>query len=285
LREVNVLDLQIKENIKMKSSATCICSNAEWGCYPFIESIKSFLPAVDEAVVVYNPYAIDDTNKILKREFKNKVRMVPSYFNLEDESVSWLSYAIARTTGYQACTGDIVMVFDIDGILHENDVPRVRELAKNMYGEKLISAYWLKHRIYSRDLIYSQGKHGTIVNKSIAKDKISWYNSDRKGIVTWEEGFDIGKTKQWDVKLFGYEHIWDTEEVVRRKAVRYGHMIDKIYHKGFKTDDEYIKEYFFDFQNSRKPKVVLKPEDHPAIIQDKLKNLTDKHFGFNWFGK
>ena len=40
--------------------------------------------------------------------------------------------------------------------------------------------------------------------------------------------------------LFGYEHVWDTEEVLKYKVNRYGVMMDTIHGKSLKTPEEYF---------------------------------------------
>jgi len=167
-------------------SGLCVLSEAIWGCYPFLESIQSFLPVLDEMVVIINPYGKDDTEKVVRERFvdDSRVRVVHAYFNIEQ--IGWKSYGIARTTGYQACHGDVVAMFDADGVLHEKDVDELRKVLNRLSGDtNWHNAYWEKNRIFTPKLYWLQHKHSGIYNKKKMGDRFDFYNDDGRGIPSW----------------------------------------------------------------------------------------------------
>jgi len=272
-------------------SGMCVISEAIWGCYPFIESVTSFLPVVDELVVIVNPYGKDDTETVIRETFasESKVRVVHTYFNIEQ--LGWKSYGIARTTGYQACHGDIVLMFDADGVLHEKDVHGLRNTLSRLSADNdWHNAYWEKYRIFTPKLYWAQHKHSGIYNKKRMGDRFDFYNDDGRGIPSWGM---IHKTEQeksvnTGVYLFGYEHTFDTQDVIKTKAARYGRMIDTQHHKELLTDDEYYEVYITDLLANYDKKGEKNPmpiSSHPSIMQPRLNSLSDSQFGYNLFGK
>lgn len=268
-------------------SGLVILSDAIKGCYPFIESIQSFLPVVDEMVIVVNPYCTDKTEEVVRNHLweitpGEQIRFVHAAFDIA--KYGWQSYAIARTTGYQACKGDVVAMFDADGILHEKDILLLRaRLAEQENNELFPSAYWLKNRIYKPDLYWDQKKHSGIYTKKYLGDNFDFYHPDGRGIPNWSRT-SVVKSRQLDITLFGYEHIWDTKEMVMEKAARYGKMLDEKAGRPIKDKDTYFKEYINNLKDGLKEKGKhMDIKMHPAIIKEKLANLNESHFGYNFF--
>ena len=262
-------------------SGLVVLSEPENMCYPYLESIKSFLPVVDEMVVVWNPLVNDGGRE--KVEQLDKIRIVQAAFDLE--RFGWISYGIARTTGYQACNGDTVVMFDADGVLHEAEITKLQERLK-VFENKAVThpyAYWRKFRFYKPTQYHLQNKHSGIYSKKILGDRFDFYRGE-KGVPNWELLRENEKSHQFDITLYGYEHIWDTEEVLHKKIVRYGTMADKLHQKNIKTDDYYIKAYMEKVKTKIKEEgKTLTISEQPAIIQPKLKAVTEDQFGHAWF--
>ena len=257
-------------------SGLVIVSEGERLCYPYLESVKSMLPVVDEMVVVYNRYKEDESYQKLK---DLGVRMVPCVFDIDLHG--WTAYAIARSLGYQACTGDVVAMFDADGVLHEKQQQTLRERLNTMTMENPIF-YWGKHRFYTPSRYWPQNKHSGIYYKKELGDDFHFWADEGKGVpCTRFIPFEF-KTKQIDVTLFGYEHIWDTKEVLLEKITRYSAMLGEK-----KPREEIYKDYVGNLKNRLKGTgKTMNLQDHPKIVQDRLNSIEEKHFGFslgdNW---
>lgn len=262
-------------------SGFTILSNPEKYKYPWREAIKSFLPLVDELVVVYDVYSSEDYRDSLK---KMGCRVVSGIFDLR--KFGWLSYGIMRTTGYLACKGDMVLMFDADGILHEKDVQKTKEqVTELLTKDNYVYGFWGKNRIYSPTKYWLQNKHSGWYKKKILGDNFDFYNQNKKGIPNWDMiPSNLRDGLQLDVRLFGYEHVFDTREILFERIVNYGRMHDLLGGVKPKSDDEYIKVYIDDLKESfNKKGKVMSIDEHPAIIKDKLLSLTDKQFGFSFF--
>jgi len=282
-------------------SGLCTLSRANYLCYPYVEAITSFLPVVDEMVIALDFYSGDGTRETLLKEFDG-LRLVPVVFDIA--KYGWISYGIAQTTGYQACKGDVVMMFNADGVLHEKDVGLLRQRMKEQeQNAKEPFAYWMKNRFYGPTLYYNQYKHSGVYTKKFLGDRFHFYFKRYKGVPntglkTAGEGF-----RKLDVKHYGYEHLWDTEDVVREKVNNYGRMIDQVDYKYdvekheskdgqeidvlvYKKPEYYYDEYVRHLVDRLKKDGKQMPIDQqPKIIQEKLRSINETHFGYNCFGK
>ena len=267
-----------------KISGLVVLSEAELGCYPYVEAISSFLPVVDEMVVSFNIYGKKDGSKDKVLALSEKIRIIPTVFDIE--KYGWISYGVARTMGYQACKGEIVLMFDADGVLHENDHRQLnKEIFEFISNPHMPTGYWEKHRFYKPNLYYSQHKHSGIYNKEILGDRFDFMRVDGKGAPNFDR-LKLGedRSKKFSITLFGYEHLWDTEEVLRYKVNRYGRMIDKISGNPFKSPEEYFDKYMVDLFDNRGKWKSMPIELHPKVIQDKLRSINESHFGNSFFG-
>jgi len=262
-------------------SGLVVMSEPKNMCYPYMESLYSIRPVVDEIVVVWNPLVNDGSREEL--ENIENLRIVQAAFDLDD--FGWISYGIARTTGSQACRGDTILMFDADGILHEQEIDKLKTRL-DLFEEQEMThpyAYWRKYRFYSPTRYHDQNKHSGIYSKKVLGDRFDFYRG-RKGAPNLEYLREDEKSKQFDVNLYGYEHIWDTKEVLERKIIRYGKMKDRLYNEPIKTDEEYLKVYMDNLLS----KMDEKGEEmdinlQPKIIQSKLRSVNERHFGYAWF--
>ncbi len=267
-------------------SGLVVLSSAEWGCYPYLESILSFLPVVDEMVVVFNIYGRRDGSLRKVKDLDKKIRIIPTVFDLE--KYGWISYGIARTIGYHACKGDIILMFDADGVLHEKDRETIlREVNEFSNSPNFPTGFWQKRKFYHPNTYYSEYKHAGIYNKGILGDRLDFMMPDGRGVPNHSKlKPNEVRSKKFNTILFGYEHLWDTEEVLRIKVNRYGRMIDAIAGKKFSTPEEYFERYMIGLiekLDEKEKKMDIK--DHPQIMHKKLKEINETHFGHSFFGR
>jgi len=270
-----------------KISGMVVLSEAQWLCYPYIEAISSFLPVVDEMVVAFNVYGREDGSRKKVAELGDKIRIVSTVFDIE--RYGWVSYGIARSMGYQACKGDIVLMFDADTVLHEDDHEK---LNKELVGD-LISTpstptgSWGNRKFYKPNLYYRQYKFPGIYNKEALGDRFDFFYLARRGAPNYSRLKETEqRTRQFDVVLFGYEHLWDTEEILRYKLNRYGRMSDELHKEPFKTPEEYFEHYMMGLKgNLSKKGQNLAIENHPKVMQEKLRGINESHFGHSFFGR
>ncbi len=272
--------------LKNMISAFTTMSNVGWGRYPYVESVKSFLPTVDELVVAFNVYGRKDgSRKALEAIDSPKLRIVSSLF--DTEKYGWLSHGIGRQIGYQACRGDIVVMFDADDVLHEDAVNPMYLALRGFSDDKRMLGYYPRNQIYSKLRYWRENKHSGIYNKAALGDRLDFFRADKRGAPNTDRLTEDEKkaSRQLGVSVFAYEHFWDTEAVFREKANLYGRMMDRHYEKEVKAPEYYYTTHI-EGVVKRLSKIgkSMPLEKHPKIVQDKIKAVNESHFGHNLFG-
>jgi hypothetical protein len=112
----------------MKVSGFTFLRNGQKLGYPFVASIRSILPLVDEFVIALGP-CDDDTEKMLREIGDQKIRIIPTQWNERiqpDYSVKGFVYGQQKSIALFNCTGDWAFYLEADEVLHENDLPKIR---------------------------------------------------------------------------------------------------------------------------------------------------------------
>src|SRR5262245_50658130 len=118
----------------MKVSGFTFLRNGQKMGYPFVESIRSILPLVDEFVVALGP-SEDDTEQMLREIGDAKIRIIPTRWNeriRSDYSIKGFVYGQQKSIALFNCTGDWAFYLEGDEVVHENDLPKIRS-AMEMY--------------------------------------------------------------------------------------------------------------------------------------------------------
>ncbi len=267
----------------MKISAFTIMSEPEKLRYPYLEAVKSFLPLCDEIKIVFN--ALKEDNEALEK-LKNldpKVEVIQGLFDYT--KFGWASQGIMRTNGYYACIGDLVLMFDADGILHERDVEFARgELTKFFEGDQnRVFGFWMKKRFNQRERWVRQAKHSGFYNKKLLGNSFNFYGSNKLAVPNW--GLlpkDKDRGQQLDVYLYGYERCWDDKELFDMKLK--DRRIMQLSVSSMPSEEKYIKEFMQErWDKVDKEGTFMQISEQPAIIQDKLREITPEQFGYNLF--
>ncbi len=94
--------------------------------YPFIASIKSLLPIVDELVVVVGD-SEDGTREAVESIEDSKLRIIDSIWD-EESRISGKVFAEQSNIGLKNITGDWCFHLQVDEVLHENAKEKVIKL-------------------------------------------------------------------------------------------------------------------------------------------------------------
>ena len=124
----------------MKVSGFTFLRNGQMLGYPFVESICSVLPIVDEFVVALGP--CDDRTESMLREIGDpKIRIVPTCWNerlQNDYSVKGYVYAQQKSIALWNCTGDWAFYLEADEVVHEEDLPKIRgAMEKHLHNDRV----------------------------------------------------------------------------------------------------------------------------------------------------
>ncbi len=126
----------------MKVSGFTFLRNGQKLGYPFIESIRSVLPIVDEFIIALGP-CDDDTEKMLRGIGDAKIKIIPTQWNERirpDYSVKGFVYGQQKSIALFNCTGDWAFYLEADEVVHENDLPKIRAAMEKYLNDERVEA-------------------------------------------------------------------------------------------------------------------------------------------------
>ena len=126
----------------MKVSAFTFLRNGQKLGYPFVESIRSVLPIVDEFVVALGP-CDDDTERMLREIGDPKIRIIPTQWNervKNDYSIKGFVYGQQKSIALFNCTGDWAFYLEGDELIHENELAKIRAAMEQHLDDPRIEA-------------------------------------------------------------------------------------------------------------------------------------------------
>jgi glycosyltransferase involved in cell wall biosynthesis len=162
----------------MKISGFTFLRNGQKLGYPFVASIRSILPIVDEFIIALGPCE-DDTEQMVRGIGDAKIRIIPTQWNehiRHDYSVKGYVYGQQKTIGLANCTGDWAFYLEADEVVHEDDLPKIREAMTRYADDERVEAL-------AFDYLHFYGNQNTIVWSP------RWYRSEvriiRNTIPAW----------------------------------------------------------------------------------------------------
>ena len=126
----------------MKVSGFTFLRNGQMLGYPFVESIRSVLPLVDEFVIALGPCE-DDTEKALREIGDPKIRIIPTQWNermRSDYSIKGFVYGQQKSIALFNCTGDWAFYLEGDEVVHENELPKIRAAMEKHLDDPRVEA-------------------------------------------------------------------------------------------------------------------------------------------------
>jgi len=282
----------------MNISAHVNITNPEKMGYPYLESIKSFANFCDEVIVVDG----GSTDGSLE-----KIKEIPKVKIIEGKKwgydFEWKTMPKNLQIGLEACQGKWVIKFDIDYIFHEKDVKQFKEELAKCH---LVAAELEKFNSVLVNKFFSKNFYPFILNRKDFKNAGYGFgravggaygasflfpiviNNRMKDGLNSGEFIRMGNMRihRLKIPMYCYDFTFMTKEQVIDQRYRFENSLAR--HLGRK---EMSKEYVFKkFKKMMKARYKLckkemKLEDHPVVIQEKVKNITPDMFGYNGWGE
>ena len=168
----------------MKVSGFTFLRNAVVNGYPFVESIRSVLPVVDEFVCVIGE-SIDDTRDKVLAIRDPKIKIVDSFWN-ESMCDRGYVYGQQKMIGQFNCSGDWAFYLEGDEILHESEIENIHHTMKKYLNDAAVEALYFNffHFYGTPNQIGIAGyrKAPRIIRnsiRSIAPDGLFWVVMDK----------------------------------------------------------------------------------------------------------
>lgn len=109
----------------MRISAFTFIKNGQLLGYPFIQSINSILPIVDEFVINVGK-SEDNTLELVEEIGDPKIRVIQSHWNEEMKDRGYV-YGQQKMIAQFNCTGDWAFYLEGDELVHEDDLTLIKE--------------------------------------------------------------------------------------------------------------------------------------------------------------
>jgi len=259
----------------MKVSAFTFIKNGQILGYPFLESIGSILPIVDEFIINVG-YSEDDTLMMVQSLTSPKIRIIKSHWNDLMHDRGYV-YGQQKMIAQFNCTGDWAFYIECDEVYHENDLEKIKKSMKTHLNDSNVEALVFDfYHFYgnANSTLNSPGwyrSEARIIKNSVrsyAPDGLFWLvlDSNKKG--------RYPKSKHTSVSCYHYG--WARSEsqmnLKSSKVQRYwGNEHVKIDYT--QIDQSIIKEF-----NGTHPKIIREwlPKDEGLYFADPMYKLTKK---------
>ena len=178
----------------MKVSAFTFIKNGQILGYPFLQSIQSILPIVDEFVINVGA-SEDETLDMIRSIQDKKIRIIQSKWNDGMHNRGYV-YGQQKMIAQFNCTGDWAFYIEGDEVYHEEDLEKIHKSMKLHLNDSKVEAlvFDFKHFYGNANTILdSPGwyrKEARIIKNSVrsyAPDGLFWLvlESNKKGRYPW----------------------------------------------------------------------------------------------------
>jgi hypothetical protein len=218
----------------MKVSGFTFLRNGQKFGYPFVASIRSILPIVDEFVIALGP-CDDDTEKMLRAIGDPKIRIIPTQWNERiqpDYSVKGFVYGQQKSIALFNCTGDWAFYLEADEVVHENDLPKIRAAMErylddarvealafdylHFYGNANTYAWspgWYRSEVrIIRNTIPAWGPEGLFFIVLEKHKKGRYPRAAHTGATIYHYGW-VRSREQMDLKISATHKFWDGQQI------------------------------------------------------------------------
>ncbi|HFU77864.1 MAG TPA: glycosyltransferase [Epsilonproteobacteria bacterium] len=122
----------------MRVSGFTFLKNGQMLGYPFIQSIESILPIVDEFVIALGP-CDDETEAMLLAMHEPKLKIIHTQWNDKMKDRGYV-YGQQKMIAQFNCTGDWVFYLEADEVVHEDDLTTIQTAMQNYKDDDEVEA-------------------------------------------------------------------------------------------------------------------------------------------------
>jgi hypothetical protein len=241
----------------MKVSAFTFIKNGQILGYPFLQSIQSILPIVDEFVINVGQ-SEDDTLSMIKSLESPKIRIIESHWNDSMQDRGYV-YGQQKMIAQFNCTGDWAFYIEGDEVYHEDELEKIEKSMNLHLNDSNVEALVFDfYHFYgnTNSILNSPGwyrSEARIIKNSVrsyAPDGLFWLvlDSNKKG------RYPKAKHTSASCYHYGWARTEDQMNLKSRKVQQYwGKLPEKINYT--QMDESIIQEF---------------KGTHPKVIEDWL---------------
>ena len=282
----------------MKISAFTFIKNGQILGYPFLQSIQSILPIVDEFVINVGE-SEDETLKLIHSIKDKKIRVIESTWNDSMMDRGYV-YGQQKMIAQFNCTGDWVFYIEGDEVYHEKDLEQIKKSMELYFNDSKVEALVVNFKHFygnANTILNSPGwyrSEARIIKNSIrsyAPDGLFWLilDSNKKGryprakligVTCYHYGW-VRSESQMNLKSSKVQKYWGGDPVI----IDYSQMDQIIMEEFHGTHPRIIEEWLPKqpglYKSDTSYKLSQKQIKHRMMI--KLENLfgvdlSKKHF-------
>lgn len=268
----------------MKVSAFTYVRNGLHFDYPIVESIQSVLPVVDEFIVVIGD-SFDGTREAVEAIRDPKIRIIDTVWDQQLRTGGKI-FAEQANLGMEHASRDSDWLFHIqaDELIHEKDVPAIREAMEKYLDDKRVEGFLFKFINFFGDYTHygpSRRYHQHEI-RIVRNDPAIRSYRDSQGFRRfdnpanqWEEKGHKLKVKTIDATIYHYSFVKNPRKQLLR-VIEFGN-------KWNETDDwakKYLEEHPDGFDYGQIDYLAGFTGTHPATIQDRIRR-QDWEFNYD----
>jgi len=249
-------------------------TNPIWRQDPYLECIGQMLDFYDEVVIVDGGHEDGYLDTIPKdRKIKIVERKWPKEF-------SWEFIGQQFQLGYDSCDSQWCIRQDCDYFIHQNDFKRLRKQLEDPNLQNYPVAKFYKYQFL-------------LIDRYIIKTRIALaFNKKRYPNIRLDAGGDLCQPSLNDreidedimpnlgIPIYNYDFCFKTRETIDKDFSRFM----KAWQRRFGSSIPGFENMMKDRLKLRGKQTIIKLEEHPKYIQDKIKKMTPDQFGYSCFG-
>jgi glycosyltransferase involved in cell wall biosynthesis len=248
----------------MKVSGFTFLKNAQKNGYPFVESITSVLPIVDEFVCAIGE-SEDDTRSMVEAIGSKKIRIIETIWNEKMVDRGFV-YGQQKMIAQYNCGGDWAFYIEADEVIHEDDLAGIREAMEENHEDPDCEALYFDF-LHFYGTPYQIGIAGyrkapRIIRNSvrtIAPDGLFWVVLDKNKRGRYPKARYAGG------QIYHYGHCRNIEKM-RNKVAQVGKYWGKEH------------DQFFTYGDIDSAELVPFLGKHPIIMKDWLAHEAEQNF-------
>jgi len=240
--------------------------------YPIKEAVASLLPLVDEFVIAIGDCDEDDnTLEEIQSLNSDKIKIIRTTWDLE-KYPNGMENAHQTDIAKEHCTGDWLFYVQADEVVHEKDLPLIREKCEQYVDNPEVEGFLFKYKHFFGDFDHCHKSHAwyrreiRIVRND--KDIHSWRSAqsfrkipDFDG-VSYRQKEGTYKLKVIALDAHIYHYGWVRPPYLMKKKMKALSVI----HKGKAQTDALIDDENFLYGPLQKIQTFKKT--HPAVMKD-----------------
>ncbi|RDU70010.1 glycosyltransferase [Helicobacter cholecystus] len=243
----------------MKISGFTFLKNGSILGYPFIQSIQSLLPLVDEFIVnvgISEDNTLEQLQELQKSEEGQKIKIIQSTWCEKMVNKGYV-YGQQKMIAQFQCSGDWAFYLEADEVLHQQDLPHIKEVMQTYLKDPQVEALAFNYIHFygnAHTYAYSPGWYRTEVRA--IKTSVRSYAPDGLFWVVLDGNNKVGRYPQailTQAHIYHYGWIRSEEKMTLKhsKVAKYWKHNPNIYNYS-EIDFEVLKR----FQGTH-PKVIL----------------------------